>query len=280
MSLGHGSIKATEIYLGVIQNLTDAPADRLRLKLKEYEAMKRKPTNHDIRALAEEGKQSDAHIQELRNSTAFGLYPQFVQDALIDLIPYIMPYREQANAIWHSVDVSDKEAIYRALQQRLAISVSFQISCDPPMPYLDTREEETTYLAKAKCDYTVEFPDGARVGVSANDGKITHRIAKWPEESQKSVAIAITRAITKSMPQQQRGGPKPAKKWAKYCTPWKDSGFNSKTLQSLRKVYLTNIRAKLEKRGLPEIEIRDALQGAKELFNRYMNRYKNRSQSL
>ncbi len=35
LSLGHASIKTTEVYLGVAQNLTDAPCDRLGLKLVE-----------------------------------------------------------------------------------------------------------------------------------------------------------------------------------------------------------------------------------------------------
>lgn len=32
-SLGHGSIRTTEIYLGIQQDLTDAPCDHLGLKL-------------------------------------------------------------------------------------------------------------------------------------------------------------------------------------------------------------------------------------------------------
>jgi integrase/recombinase XerD len=35
LSLGHASIKTTERYLGVVQDLTDAPCDRLGLKLAE-----------------------------------------------------------------------------------------------------------------------------------------------------------------------------------------------------------------------------------------------------
>ena len=33
LSLGHASIQTTERYLGVAQNLTDAPCDRLGLNL-------------------------------------------------------------------------------------------------------------------------------------------------------------------------------------------------------------------------------------------------------
>jgi site-specific recombinase XerD len=35
LSLGHASIKTTEVYLGVEQDLTDAPCDRLGLRLEQ-----------------------------------------------------------------------------------------------------------------------------------------------------------------------------------------------------------------------------------------------------